>query len=67
MLKRKDNMIAPIFIVVSILTCFSVFVLVKTLCRQSYDEGFAQGYKDGTYDALKTDLQASKTAFPHKS
>lgn len=50
-----------------VLACIAVAVTVRGLCKESRDAGYSAGYRAGTYDALKTDISASKTAFPHKS
>ena len=54
-----------IFCAVSILTCLAMWIVIRTLLNQARDEGYKAGYKNGTYDALKTDI-AARTAFPRK-
>lgn len=55
-----------LFVTVSVLTCIAVTVVIKGLLAESFRQGHRFGYRQGTYDALKTDLAASKTQFPHR-
>jgi len=54
-------MTALLFVTVSVLTCVAVTVVIKGLLAESFRQGHRLGYRQGTYDALKTDLSASAT------
>jgi hypothetical protein len=53
------------FTAAAILTCVAIWSLVYSIAEESRKQGYRAGYRNGTYDALKTDLSA-KTTFPHK-
>lgn len=43
------------------LACAAIGITVRGLCNQAREEGYSDGYRSGTYDALKTDLSAKST------
>ena len=65
MFDPTDIMITTAFILASLLACVALWTLVHAISEESRKQGYRAGYRNGTYDALKTDL-SSKTAFPHK-
>lgn len=71
-------MTLAILTIAVVLMCFSIFVVTKSIAHLAFEEGREAGYRQGTFDALKTSMDAEQTiirdieaapsftSFPHR-
>jgi hypothetical protein len=69
-------MTLTILTIVSVLLCFTIYIVTKSIAHAAYEEGREVGYRHGVYDASKQQVEtdkfmrgiepAAKTTFPHR-